>query len=169
MLCRTKRLRGSQSASAIAAALEEEEEEEEDDDSSDEDDDDEEESENPRWQLYQSIRNTGNESNLSCSLWFWFQYLIMSFLWNTGLSQPFWKLPSKRYYPDYYKEIATPMSLQQIRNKLLVSVVGRECIIHIQPQFHFLYLFFLFSEWKLWNSQWCCWRLKSNVWKCQVL
>lgn len=66
----------------------------------------------------------------------------MSFLWNTGLSQPFSKLPSKRYYPDYYKEIATPMSLQQIRNKLLVSIVGRACIINLQPHFCFFKLFF---------------------------
>lgn len=67
MSCRTKRLRGSQSASAIAAALEEEDEEEDDDSSDEDDEDDEEESENPRWLLYQSIRNTGNESNFGCS------------------------------------------------------------------------------------------------------
>ena len=39
-----------------------------------------------------------------------------------SLSEPFWKLPSKRYYPDYYKEIKNPVSLSQIRNKLKVSI-----------------------------------------------
>lgn len=36
------------------------------------------------------------------------------------LSEPFWNLPSKRYYPDYYKEIKNPLSLNQIGKKLKV-------------------------------------------------
>ncbi|XP_034240054.1 protein polybromo-1 isoform X2 [Thrips palmi] len=95
---RNKRLRGSHSASAIAAALQDEDD---DEDSDDDDLSDDEESDNPRWQLYQSVKNTGN-----------------------NLSQPFWKLPSKRYYPDYYKEIKNPISLQQIRNKLIKGEYG---------------------------------------------
>nr|CAD7402573.1 unnamed protein product [Timema poppensis] len=34
------------------------------------------------------------------------------------ISEPFWKLPSKRYYPDYFKEIKNPVSLFQIKKKL---------------------------------------------------
>lgn len=39
------------------------------------------------------------------------------------LSEPFWNLPSKRYYPDYYKEIKNPLSLNQIGKKLKVQFV----------------------------------------------
>ncbi|KAK3930738.1 Protein polybromo-1 [Frankliniella fusca] len=95
---RSKRLRGTQSASAIAAALQYQDDE---DSSEDDDDASDEEPDNPRWQLYHSVKNTGN-----------------------NLIQPFWKLPSKRYYPDYYKEIKNPISLQQIRNKLLKNSYG---------------------------------------------
>lgn len=34
------------------------------------------------------------------------------------MSEPFWKLPSRRAYPDYYKEIKNPVSLNQIKNKI---------------------------------------------------
>lgn len=44
--------------------------------------------------------------------------LIVSFELGAYLSEPFWKLPSKRYYPDYYKEIKNPLSLGQIGKKL---------------------------------------------------
>jgi len=37
------------------------------------------------------------------------------------LSDSFWKLPSKRYYPNYYHEIRNPLSLMQIGKKLKVS------------------------------------------------
>lgn len=50
---RNKRLRGIQSASAIAAALQDEDDSDEDDD----DPSDDEESDNPRWQLYQSVKS----------------------------------------------------------------------------------------------------------------
>lgn len=36
------------------------------------------------------------------------------------LSDSFWKLPSKRYYPNYYHEIRNPLSLMQIGKKLKV-------------------------------------------------
>ncbi|XP_049837847.1 protein polybromo-1 isoform X3 [Schistocerca gregaria] len=94
---RSKRLRGSQSLSAITAALRDEEEESEDEGLIEEDTA--EDTDNPRWQLYETIKNnTNNQGHL--------------------LSEPFWKLPSRRYYPDYYKEIKNPISLSQIRKKL---------------------------------------------------
>lgn len=34
------------------------------------------------------------------------------------MSEPFWKLPSRRFYSDYYKEIKNPLALTQIRKKL---------------------------------------------------
>ncbi|XP_048462115.1 protein polybromo-1 isoform X4 [Rhincodon typus] len=34
------------------------------------------------------------------------------------LAEPFFRLPSKKDYPDYYQQIKNPMSLQQIRQKL---------------------------------------------------
>ncbi|XP_033610687.1 protein polybromo-1 isoform X6 [Cryptotermes secundus] len=95
---RNKRMRGVQSLSAITAALRDEEEESDDGGPMDEDTALE-DVDNPRWQLFETIKTTTN---------------------NQGhpLSEPFWKLPSKRYYPDYYKEIKNPVSLSQIRNKL---------------------------------------------------
>ncbi|XP_069679864.1 protein polybromo-1 isoform X4 [Periplaneta americana] len=95
---RNKRMRGVQSLSAITAALRDEEEESDDGGPMDEDTAVE-DADNPRWQLFETVKNTTN---------------------NQGhlLSEPFWKLPSKRYYPDYYKEIKNPVSLSQIRNKL---------------------------------------------------
>ncbi|PSN42113.1 hypothetical protein C0J52_02963 [Blattella germanica] len=85
---RNKRMRGGQSLSAITAALRDEEEESDEGGPMDEDTAVE-DADNPRWQLFETIKNTTN---------------------NQGhpLSEPFWKLPSKRYYPDYYKEIKNP-------------------------------------------------------------
>nr|XP_022295789.1 protein polybromo-1-like isoform X8 [Crassostrea virginica] len=34
------------------------------------------------------------------------------------ISEPFVKLPSKRFYPDYYEEIVKPMSLSNVRKKI---------------------------------------------------
>lgn len=34
------------------------------------------------------------------------------------MAEPFWKLPSRRAYPNYYKEIKNPVSLNQIKNKI---------------------------------------------------
>ncbi|XP_075218433.1 protein polybromo isoform X4 [Lycorma delicatula] len=97
---RNKRLRGGQSLSAITAALPDE------DIVTDEDEEDEinemessEEPDNPRWQLFQTVKNATSPQ-------------------GALLSEPFWKLPSKRYYPDYYKEIRNAISLMQIGKKL---------------------------------------------------
>jgi len=39
------------------------------------------------------------------------------------MSEYFWKLPSKRLYPDYYKMIKNPISLLQIRTKIKVYII----------------------------------------------
>ncbi|XP_058028618.1 protein polybromo-1 isoform X1 [Ahaetulla prasina] len=53
----------------------------------------------PLYQLYDTVRNCRN---------------------NQGqlISEPFFHLPSKKKYPDYYQQIKMPISLQQIRTKL---------------------------------------------------
>jgi len=58
LVCRNKRLRGAQSASAVIAALRYEDEESDDGNPSDSNDG--EEPDNPRWQLYNAVRNTTN-------------------------------------------------------------------------------------------------------------
>ncbi|XP_063225388.1 protein polybromo-1 isoform X25 [Bacillus rossius redtenbacheri] len=94
---RNKRLRGVQSLSAITAALRDEDE---DSDEGEMDEEPEiEDADNPRWQLFESVKNASSPA-------------------GHILSEPFWKLPSKRYYPDYYKEIKNPVSLSQIKKKL---------------------------------------------------
>ncbi|XP_037534640.1 protein polybromo-1 [Nematolebias whitei] len=54
---------------------------------------------NPIFQLYEAVRGARN---------------------NQGqvFSEPFQQLPSRREYPDYYQQIKTPISLQQIRAKM---------------------------------------------------
>lgn len=61
--------------------------------------------ENPQWQLLESVTSLTS---------------------NTGvaLSEPFLRLPSKRFYPDYYKEIKNPISLTQIRRKVRGKAYG---------------------------------------------
>lgn len=55
----------------------------------------------PKWQLFEAVRNAGN-----------------------NVCEPFWKLPSRRIYPDYYKEIKNPVSLTQIKRKLTSNLYG---------------------------------------------
>ncbi|XP_069418628.1 protein polybromo-1 isoform X28 [Ovis canadensis] len=54
---------------------------------------------NPFYQLYDTVRSCRN---------------------NQGqlIAEPFFHLPSKKKYPDYYQQIKTPIALQQIRTKL---------------------------------------------------
>ncbi|XP_063113302.1 protein polybromo-1 isoform X24 [Cavia porcellus] len=54
---------------------------------------------NPFYQLYDAVRSCRN---------------------NQGqlIAEPFFHLPSKKKYPDYYQQIKMPISLQQIRTKL---------------------------------------------------
>lgn len=61
--------------------------------------------ENPQWQLFETVRTTANTN-------------------GTLLSEPFWRLPSRRFYPDYYREIKNPVSLTQIRKKLTQNAYG---------------------------------------------
>ncbi|XP_041447007.1 protein polybromo-1-like, partial [Xenopus laevis] len=53
----------------------------------------------PLYQLYETVRSCRN---------------------NRGqlIAEPFFHLPSKKKYPDYYQQIKNPVSLQQIRSKL---------------------------------------------------
>ncbi|XP_075177852.1 LOW QUALITY PROTEIN: protein polybromo-1 [Anomaloglossus baeobatrachus] len=53
----------------------------------------------PLYQLYETVRSCRN---------------------NQGqlIAEPFFHLPSKKKYPDYYQQIKSPVSLQQIRTKL---------------------------------------------------
>ncbi|KAF5301597.1 hypothetical protein FQR65_LT08902 [Abscondita terminalis] len=105
---RNKRLRGSTTLSAVTAALRDEES-----DSDDQEEVMEEEAEtvegidaeNPQWQLFEAVTNVTSNAGVP-------------------LSEPFWKLPSRRTYPDYYKEIKNPVSLTQIRRKLLKCAYG---------------------------------------------
>lgn len=59
----------------------------------------------PFWQLYDAVHNFADGSgNLLC--------------------EPFMKLPSRRRYPDYYKEIKNPISLSRIRAKMVREEYG---------------------------------------------
>lgn len=57
---------------------------------------------NPQWQLYEYVRG----------------FRIGA---GAALSDPFMRLPSRRFYPDYYTEIKNPISLAKIRAKIKVS------------------------------------------------
>ncbi|XP_059047820.1 protein polybromo-1 isoform X2 [Achroia grisella] len=59
----------------------------------------------PQWKLLETIKN-----HLGAS--------------GTPMAEPFWKLPSRRAYPDYYKEIKNPVSLNQIKNKIRRGAYG---------------------------------------------
>ena len=68
------------------------------------------------------------------------------------MSEYFWKLPSKRLYPDYYKMIKNPISLLQIRTKIKVYN-DKLCILLVN--FNFLCCIEDFArilERRLWNS-----------------
>ncbi|KAL0270693.1 UNVERIFIED_CONTAM: hypothetical protein PYX00_008011 [Menopon gallinae] len=99
---KTKRPRNYQPLSAITAAIKDEDTSENEEEVGGDSDVD---LDNPRWQLYEVVKNTTNNGGYA-------------------LCEPFWKLPSKRYYPDYYKEIKNPVSLLQIKNKLKKGEYG---------------------------------------------
>lgn len=115
---RARRLRSGLSHSAITAALQYEDESEEEDvpegddeemdvDEEEVEDEEEEEGEedfdgdreDPMWLLFEHIANYRTPS-------------------GSILSDPFRRLPSKRFYPDYYGEIKNPIALSQIRTKI---------------------------------------------------
>ncbi|KAG5885887.1 hypothetical protein JTB14_019148 [Gonioctena quinquepunctata] len=60
---------------------------------------------NPQWKLFEAVRTAVSNN-------------------GSSLCDPFWKLPSRRLYPDYYREIKNPMSLGQIRKKLVMKCYG---------------------------------------------
>lgn len=120
-------MRGSQtSMSAVTAALQSEDEEDSDldedtvtDSQSNADGPD-----NPRWQLYNAVRSANGSQGKNMSIIYYQKYGIENLFKNINLgnllSDSFWKLPSKRYYPNYYHEIRNPLSLMQIGKKLKV-------------------------------------------------
>ncbi|XP_026728952.1 protein polybromo-1-like isoform X5 [Trichoplusia ni] len=65
-----------------------------DDSAGDSDEEKNENEDSPQWKLLETIKN------------------------HLGPNESFWKLPSRREYPDYYKEIKNPVSLNQIKNKI---------------------------------------------------
>ncbi|XP_068625426.1 protein polybromo-1 isoform X1 [Battus philenor] len=69
------------------------------DSAGDSDDDKGENEDSPQWKLLETVKNHLGPS-------------------GSIMAEPFWKLPSRRAYPDYYKEIKNPVSLNQIRNKI---------------------------------------------------
>ncbi|XP_035918994.1 protein polybromo-1-like isoform X3 [Anopheles stephensi] len=87
-------------SSAMVAALKEEIE------SSDDDFDDsmETEGDGPLWQLFDQLYNTANTNDPNAL--------------GAPLGESLWKLPNKRFHPEYYNLIKKPISMAQIRNKL---------------------------------------------------
>uniref|UniRef100_A0A1Q3F0S5 Putative chromatin remodeling complex rsc subunit rsc1/polybromo n=1 Tax=Culex tarsalis TaxID=7177 RepID=A0A1Q3F0S5_CULTA len=84
------------SLSAMVAALKEEAESSDDElleDSMDT------EGEGPLWQLFDQLYNTANTN-------------------GAPLGESLWKLPARRFHPEYYNLIKKPISMGQIRNKL---------------------------------------------------
>ncbi|VEN56896.1 unnamed protein product [Callosobruchus maculatus] len=59
----------------------------------------------PQWRLFDTVQTVTGSNGVP-------------------LSVPFWKLPSRKMYPDYYKEIKNPMSLGQIKRKLMNKGYG---------------------------------------------
>uniref|UniRef100_A0AAG5D381 Polybromo-1 n=1 Tax=Anopheles atroparvus TaxID=41427 RepID=A0AAG5D381_ANOAO len=87
-------------SSAIVAALKEEIE------SSDDDLDDsmETEGDGPLWQLFDQLYNTANTNDPNAV--------------GAPLGESLWKLPNRRFHPEYYSLIKKPISMAQVRNKL---------------------------------------------------
>ncbi|XP_053671633.1 protein polybromo-1 [Anopheles nili] len=87
-------------SSAMVAALKEEIE------SSDDDLDDsmETEGDGPLWQIFDQLYNTANTNDPNAL--------------GAPLGESLWKLPNRRFHPEYYNLIKKPISMAQIRNKL---------------------------------------------------
>jgi len=81
-------------ASSVPASLNEDTLNEEPNESDPEDADN-----NPQWQLYEAVRCHTSAAGIA-------------------LSDPFMRLPNRRFYPDYYQEIKQPMSLSKIKSKI---------------------------------------------------
>ncbi|CAH1167174.1 unnamed protein product [Phyllotreta striolata] len=59
----------------------------------------------PHWRLFETVRSATGYN-------------------GTMMSEPFRRLPSRKSYPDYYKEIKNPICLDQIRRKLVKKGYG---------------------------------------------
>ncbi|XP_058823523.1 protein polybromo-1 isoform X2 [Topomyia yanbarensis] len=90
-----RKARTGTSLSSMVAALKEEIE------SSDDELDDsmETEGDGPLWQLFDQLYNTANTN-------------------GAPLGESLWKLPNRRFHPEYYAQIKKPISMGQVRNKL---------------------------------------------------
>lgn len=99
---RSKRGRSAQSLLSQTATLPDEDEESDDEEDETPDNED---TDNSQWQLFQTIRTAPNSQGVR-------------------MSEFFWKLPSKRNYPDYYKTIKNPIALLQIRSKIKKGEYG---------------------------------------------
>ncbi|XP_076040531.1 protein polybromo isoform X16 [Oratosquilla oratoria] len=67
-----------------------------------EDSDDEVDMDNPQWQLFQAVKSLTSPTDH-----------------NYQLIEPFRRLPNRRWHADYYIEIKNPISLSQIRKKIV--------------------------------------------------
>ncbi|OTF79968.1 hypothetical protein BLA29_002514 [Euroglyphus maynei] len=52
-------------------------------------------------------------------------WMLYNAVYETPHSEPFFRLPSRRIYPDYYKEIKHPISLGQIGNRIKTNQYER--------------------------------------------
>lgn len=104
---RSKRLRGSAAIATLASITDDSDDNDLDNDDQIDDDDQSTDDieENPQWKLFETVKTVTNNSGVP-------------------LSEPFWRLPSRRFYPDYYREIKNPVSLTQIRRKLMNRAYG---------------------------------------------
>ncbi|XP_065079040.1 protein polybromo-1 isoform X3 [Ochlerotatus camptorhynchus] len=95
-----RKARTGTSLSAMVAALKEEAESSDDelDDSMDT------EGEGPLWQLFDQLYNTANTNDPNAV--------------GAPLGETLWKLPNRRFHPEYYATTKKPISMGQIRNKL---------------------------------------------------
>uniref|UniRef100_W4VRH5 Putative chromatin remodeling complex rsc subunit rsc1/polybromo n=1 Tax=Corethrella appendiculata TaxID=1370023 RepID=W4VRH5_9DIPT len=93
-------LKKGQNMSASIAALKKQVE------SSDEEMDEsmETEGDGPLWQLFDQLYNTANTNDNNAV--------------GSPLGESLWKLPNRRFHPEYYELIKKPISMAQIRNKL---------------------------------------------------
>jgi len=131
---RNRRLRSGLSHSAITAALqyEEDEGEEEEDEQMEEDeeegeqdaedDEEEEEGDGGGEEVEEDEEEDTKYVDVENPMWLLYE-AVCSYVGSAGtiLCEPFKKLPSKRYYPDYYKEVKNPMALSQIHKRIQVK------------------------------------------------
>ncbi|XP_042217828.1 protein polybromo-1-like isoform X3 [Homarus americanus] len=84
-----------------------------DDEESDEDVD----PDNPQWQLFLAAKNLSAPNDVNG----YHQQKLISFIVDSNyqLVEPFKRLPNRRWHADYYIEIKNPISMSQIRKKIV--------------------------------------------------